>query len=142
MKMKGISPLIAVITLIAFTLVVSGIFYSWILQFTQSQREEFQLCSRAEIMVRDAYYSPETGNINLVVYNTGRAPLSGFVVIVSSSGGKDPEVIRDFTGKEVASEGIGLFPVEYKDGMESMTVQSAECKNAQDMINIYDVEGL
>lgn len=140
--MKGISPLIAVIMLIAFALVVSGIFYSWVFQFTQSHREELQICSKAKIAVQDSYYNNATGNINIMVYNTGTVSLKGFVVLVSSTGANDPRVIRDFLDKDIDAEDIGLLPVPYDANIESIAIQSIECKNAQDMVKIYDVEGL
>lgn len=140
--MKGISPLIAVIMLIAFVLVVSGIFYSWVSQFTYSQRGEFQLCSKANIVIQKAYYNPGTGNINIVVYNKGDVPLTGFTVLMSPKGGGDPEVNRDFLDKEIPESDIGLFPVDYDPAIDTMVVQSVECKNAQDMIRIFDVEGI
>lgn len=139
--MKGISPLIAVIMLIAFVLVVSGIFYSWVSQFTYSQREEFQMCSRARIVVHDAYYNQGTGNINIVVYNTGDVLLKGFTVLVSSGEARAPEVVK-FLEKEIQAKDIGLFTVEHNEDIDSMVVQSVECKSVQDMIRIYDVEGL
>ena len=139
--MKGISPLIAVIMLIAFVLVVSGIFYSWVSQFAYTHREEFQACSRATIVLQHAYYNPSTNNINIVVYNTGDVPLKGFTVLVTPKEGNTPEVKR-FLDKEIGFKDIGLFPVEYNVNIDGMVVQSVECKSAQDMIKIYDVSGL
>jgi flagellin-like protein len=138
--MKGISPLIATIMLIAFALVVSGIFYGWVSQFAYSQREEFQICSRAQIVLQKAYYNPESGNINIIIYNTGDVPLKGFTLLISRD--KTYETNRDFLQREIAPTEIGLFPVAYSSGMKSIVVQSVECKNAQDMVGLYDVEGI
>jgi flagellin-like protein len=138
--MRGISPLIATIMLIAFSLVVSGIFYAWISQFSYSEREEFQVCSKAQIILQKAYYNAESGNINLVVYNTGSVPLTGFVVLISSE--QETKTNKDFLKKKVEANDIGLFPVRQETGIKSMVVQSVECRNAQDMVSVYDVEGL
>jgi flagellin-like protein len=141
-EVKGVSPLIAVIMLIAFTLVVSGIVFSWISQFTYGQREQFQVCSKARIVTQNAYYNPVTGNVNVVVYNTGDVPLKGFSVIVTHTDSSKPESMRDFLEKEIEAQEVGLFPIPYMPNIGSIVVQALECKNAQDMINIYDVDGL
>jgi len=125
--------------LIAFALVVSGIFYSWVSQFSYSQREEFQFCSKAQITMQKAYYSNETGNINMMVYNAGSVPLKGFTVIISK---EKTTSTSNFAGKEIESRETGLFPVKYEKDIRTIVVQSVECKNAQDMITVYDVEGL
>jgi flagellin-like protein len=138
--MRGISPLIATIMLIAFVLVVSGIFYGWVSQFTYSEREEFQKCSKAQILTQRAYYSEDAESINIVVQNTGSVPLKGFTALVSTE--RSVSADNSFSAKEVVPGGIGLFPVKYESGIRTLVVQSVECRNAQDMISVYDVEGL
>jgi len=138
--MKGISPLVAIIMLIAFSLAVSGMLFSWVYQFTYSQREELQICSSAQISLNKAYYNPQTGNINMVVYNTGGIPLTGFVVLVTKE--KTTETARDFSTREILLGDVGLFPISYSDDIRTVVVQSTQCRNAQDMISIYDVDGL
>jgi flagellin-like protein len=138
--MRGISPLVATIMLIAFALAVSGMFFSWISQFAYSSREELQSCARAQISIQKAYYNPDTQNINIVAYNTGNVPLTGFAVLVSSD--KTTRAVREFASKVVNENDIGLFPVKYDEGTKSIVVQSVQCRNAQDMVSIYDVEGL
>lgn len=140
--MKGISPLIAVIMLIAFVLVVSGIFYSWVSQFTYSHREEFQMCSKAKISLQNAYYNEDTGNITVTIYNSGDVPLNGFTVITTLGADKKPEVNRNFLEKEIQAKEIEVFPLVYNQDTESILFQSVECKNVQELIKIYDVEGL
>jgi flagellin-like protein len=139
--MKGISPLIAVIFLIAFVLVMSGIFYTWLWQFSFQQREEFQLCSQASILLARAHYNDDTGNVNLVVHNTGRVDLTGFsVLVINDNGSVTPN--KDFLGKELKKNDIGTFTIGFNQNMKEFVVQAIECKNAQDMITKYDVEGL
>ncbi len=140
--MKGISPLIAVIMLIAFVLVVSGIFYSWISQFTYSHREEFQMCSKARITLQNAYYTEGTGNITVTIYNSGDVPLNGFTVITTLKGDEKPEVNRNFLEKEIQAKEIGAFTLAYNQDSESILFQSVECKNVQEIVKIYDIGGL
>lgn len=126
--------------LIAFALAVSGMLFSWIYQFIYGQREELQFCSSAQISLNRAYYNPQTGNINMIVYNTGGIPLTGFVVLVTKE--KTTETARDFSAREILSGNVGLFPISYSDDIRTVVVQSIQCRNAQDMIGIYNVEGL
>ncbi len=139
--MKGVSPLIAVIMLIAFVLIVAGIFYTWVSQFTYMQREEIQFCARASILLQRAYYNVNTDQVNLIVYNTGDVPLKGFNILLSSRGG-DVQINKDFLGREIKARDIGILPVDFSSDLKEIVVQSIECKGAQDMVNIYDVEGL
>jgi len=125
--------------LIALALAVSGIFFSWLSQFTQSHREEFQKCAGAHIAIK-AYYSPDTGSIGLAVYNAGDIPLTGFSVIVSYPG--TVEAIKDFVTREIMKEDTEILQVKYNGSIKTITVQSVECRNAQDMVDIHDVSGL
>ena len=99
------------------------------------------MCSRASIILESAYYNQNTGNVHLLVRNSGDVPLKGFTVLLSSRGSRQPEILR-FLEKEIGSGEMGIFQVGYEEGVDSMVVQSVECKNAQDMIWIRDVEGL
>jgi len=140
--MKGISPLIAVIMLVAFVLIVSGIVISWGISFTQSKRSEVQLCSRAQILLDMAYYNQNTGNINLVVQNTGKVPLSGFTVLLSYANGTVTSSGQKYDDYEIQPDDISIFPTSFGAGLEEAVVQSKQCKGAQDMVIVYDIEGL
>ena len=138
--MKAISPLVAVIMLVAFVLVVAGLVFSWLSNFVTTQREEFQFCSKAGITVQKAYYNEETNNINIVVYNTGKVPLTGFTLLVTYKGNKLNTV--KYPDKIIEAKDIGLFAVPYEEGVTDIVIQSLQCRGAQDMILIYDVEGI
>jgi len=68
---KGISPLIAVLMLIAFTLVVAGIVASYATQFAVSQRSLIEFCTGARVIVHSAVYSQSTGHTTVNVFNFG-----------------------------------------------------------------------
>ena len=139
--LKGVSPLIAVIMLIAFVLVVSGIFYSWVSQFAYTQREEMQYCSRASLLLQSAYYNVNTNQINLVTLNTGDVPLEGFSILMSFRNGS-VSVNKDYFGREIQPRDAGILSVNLPPNMREVVVQSIQCKGAQDMININNVDGL
>ena len=73
--LKGISPLVAEIMLIAFTLIVAGILAGWATQFAQSQRRAVEFCADARLLLRSGDYNSATDTLTLVAYNYGRVPL-------------------------------------------------------------------
>jgi flagellin-like protein len=140
--MRGISPLIAVIMLVAFALIVSGIVISWGIGFTESKRSEVQLCSKAQILLERAYYNQNTGNINLVVHNTGKVPLTGFTVLISYTNGTVTSSGNQYKDYEIQPDDISIFPTDFGAGLKEAVVQSKQCKGAQDMVIVYDIQGL
>jgi len=65
---KGISPLIAVIMLIAFTMIVAGILAGWATTFVTQQREELQFCARAQLLIQNANYNATTNNLTVALF--------------------------------------------------------------------------
>ena len=56
-KSKGISPLVAVIMLIAFTMIVAGILAGWATRFASEQRATLEKCVRANLIVKKAIFT-------------------------------------------------------------------------------------
>ena len=90
MSRKGISPLIAAILLIAFTITVATFLASWSTTFAREQTEEFSRageeissnCQSANLQVETAVYDDVDGKIMAVVWNMGKTELSGFEFLV------------------------------------------------------------
>lgn len=140
--MKGVSPLISVIMLIGFALVVSGLVISWGTGFTETKRSEIQLCSKAQIVLERAYYSHDTGKINLVVRNTGKVPLTGFTVLLSYENGTVASSGDEYADYEIQPDEISIIPTGFGAGLKEAVIQSKQCKGARDMITRYDIDGL
>ena len=77
--MKGISPLVATVLLIAFTVGVGGIISVWITGFTQtsskivSNEGEKQItCSNGAIDISNLKYCSAIGNMSGLIKNNGR----------------------------------------------------------------------
>ncbi len=140
--MKGVSPLISVIMLIAFALVVSGLVITWGIGFTESRRSELQFCSKAQILLERAYYNTATGNINLVMRNTGKVPLTGFTVLLSYENGTVTSSANQYKDYKAQPDDISIFPTGFGSGLKEAVIQSKECKSAQDMVIRYDIDGL
>lgn len=138
--MKGISPLIAVIMLIAFTMIVAGILAGWATQFVQTQRSELQFCSKAQILIQRAYFDSGSSNLNLAVYNTGSVPLSGFSVIMTYS--NQTITTAKFENTTINYQEIGTIAVPIDNTLSEVVVQSLQCRGAQDLVGRYYIQGL
>lgn len=87
MKRKGISPLIAAVLLIAFTMAVAAILTAWVTSFTQdttgqvgNESERLVSCSFASIDIYDAVLSGSTLTVN--VANTGTRDLNNVTLVL------------------------------------------------------------
>ena len=144
---KGISPLIAVIMLIAFTMIVAGILAGWATTFVTQQREELQFCGRAQLLIQNANYNDTSKVLTIALFNTGDVPLLGFVArmtyenntVASDRIGLDATRIDKL---EIASQDIKTIRLGTADNLEKVVIQSLQCRGAQDMIGKYDIRGL
>ncbi len=143
--LKGISPLVATIMLIAFTLVVGGILAAWVSQFTTTQRTLTQRCAGASVILQRGSYNPASKNLTLVVNNYGNVDLT-FVPIILQGG-----ETRKLTDKiYVASGSIVTHNLtEIETTLEQVTIQSTDCEppcykclGAQDLLLNTDIRGL
>ena len=88
-KSKGISPLIAVVLLIAFVIAVGSILSGWFVSFTKERvaqakekGEEDITCSYANLYISGADWNNTLGKLSLTVENTGSEDLSDFRMVV------------------------------------------------------------
>jgi len=140
MMKKGISPLIATIMLIAFTMVVAGIIAGWATQFVTQSRSELQFCSKAQMLIQRAYYNNDTKTLTLALFNTGDVPLEGFAVRITYN--NETITSEKFEGLNISYQEIKTAVVLTDDTLKQIAVQSLQCRGAQDMINRYDVQGI
>ncbi len=91
MKRNGISPLIAAVLLIAFTMAVAAILTAWVTTFTQETTTEVgdkgqeQIeCSFAGLSIYDAVYTSSDDSLTVAIANTGTRDLSDGVSVVLS----------------------------------------------------------
>jgi flagellin-like protein len=140
MNRKGISPLVAVIMLIAITLIVSGILATWVTQIAQSQRGKLEYCMDASVLIQGARYDSGTQTLYLYIDNRGNVNLNFTAILTFSD---DTAPIKSST----------LFPVEAKkldtmtitsvpNTLREATIQSDECPGAQDLIQRRGIKGL
>lgn len=137
---KGISPLIAVIMLIAFTMIVAGILAGWATQFVTQSRSELQFCGRAQLLIQRAYYDDVTQDLTLNLFNTGDVPLRGFAVRLNYENGSVESI--KFESLNISYQDIETVTVLTDTTLQQVVVQSLQCRGAQDLIGRYDIQGL
>jgi len=127
---RGISPLVAVVMLIAFTLLVAGILGGLVTQFAQEQRAIMQYCTGARVLLLSGIYSGD--KVTLSIQNFGDVELTFSVLQTHKNGtvSKLPETIM-IGANEV--DQLVLDNMVISDIVE-LTVQSQECAGAQDLI--------
>lgn len=145
MGLKGISPLVAVIMLIAFTLVVAGILAGWAVQFSQDQTRNIQSCTDARVIIYSASFDQTSNSISLVVYNNGKIPLN-FNTLVSYTNGS-VEIVSDTLDITVEAGSVETFTIADSTGnsfgtLSEITVQADQCNGAQDFIQSRDIRDL
>lgn len=137
---KGISPLIAVIMLIAFTMIVAGILAGWATQFVTQSRSELQFCARAQLLIQRAYFENASNQLTLALFNTGDVPLSGFAVRLLYQ--NQSITSTKFESMNISYQDIKTVTLVTDDTLEQVIVQSLQCRGAQDMVGRYDIQGL
>jgi len=136
---KGISPLIAVIMLIAFTMIVAGILATWTTNFAQRQRVQIEFCTEAGAYIQGGTYDSGTNTLNLVVFNNGKVPLS-FIVLLTYKNGT---VTRASGTWNTTAGDVRTFTVSgVNSDLEQATIQSKECPGVQDLLYYYNIRGL
>ena len=146
--MKAISPMIAVILLIAFTVAIGGILSVWLSGLVSTQTSTVSSgsdkqikCAGSALRISEVRYpsSPTSGrgSVNVsVIYDTGTEVLSNISVEVSGKGIVDSATS---TGTVVPGEGRALtftanFPpdlVSARGLCQSNVPVVAECKSGQ-----------
>ncbi|MBU1977461.1 MAG: hypothetical protein KKA62_05920 [Nanoarchaeota archaeon] len=134
---KGVSPLIAVIMLIAVTMIVAGIVVTWAEQFASRQRTNIELCSEARAVVQGGSYN--AGTLNLIVQNTGKVDLTFSVFFTY----KNDSVSKYPNDLSLTAQNIDTFSFnEIGDNLQEVTVQSNECPGVQDLLQYFYIKGL
>jgi len=140
-KTKGISPLVAVIMLIAFTMIIAGILAGWATRFATEQRANLELCVRANMIIRSASYA--NSNVTLMLHNAGTVPLRGFNVQVTYDQDGPPLPSTWEIKEQLDSNTFQTFTHELTNTSVSyIEVRSVQCQGAYDMIPGYSIIGL
>lgn len=137
---KGISPLIAVILLIAFTMIVAGILAGWATQFVTQTRSELQFCAKSQLLIQRAYFDNTTKELTVALFNTGDVPLKGFAVRLTYQ--NESIVSVKLEEMNISYQDIKTVTLATDETLKQVVAQSLECRGAQDLITRYDIQGL
>ena len=149
--MKGISPLVAVVMLIAFTLIVAGMLAGFVTQLTESRQKESEICSTASVFLRRAVYDPAKNNLTLTTYNSGKVPLRMMTILTYSNETLHPGGIEIYDEKfDVENGKIKVFTVQnVTDDLIEVTIKSTkcdppcyECSAVQDFLSYTNIRGI
>ncbi|MCK5023693.1 MAG: hypothetical protein KAS04_05955 [Candidatus Aenigmarchaeota archaeon] len=82
MGMKGISPVIAAVLLIAITVTVGVLVSSWVTQWvtTKTSQTSSDCVTHTNYKIDSASFSTTTNNMTIIVTNTGLVELYGFEI--------------------------------------------------------------
>jgi flagellin-like protein len=153
--MKGVSPLVATILLIAITVAIGGIVSNWIFSFTSTsaqtvrQQTEIELiCSQGGISLSDVCYS--NNYISGYITNTGRIPLGSLVLTILYKNASIQNYYLSFAGGKVVAESSCCgnltllvdesytFNVSANENYDVIYI-STNCTKVMDEVNSYDV---
>ena len=103
---KGISPLIAAVLLVAFTVVVIGVVMVWGKNFFQETSEKQGIvskqkfdCSMIEITIRGVNYQSGSNDLFVSTENLKNLKIDGFIAKVEGNNGIEPvEILEDLPG--------------------------------------------
>ena len=145
---KGISPLVASIMLIAFTMVIAGILAGWATRFTQTQQREIQYCMDARAFIQGGSYTAINathGTLKLVVYNNGKVPLEFIVLLTYTNDAMHPDslIVRYKNNFNVSDGDVKTFTITpIENDLSEVTIQSQRCMGAQDLLQKEHIIGL
>ena len=138
-KRKGISPLISVILLIAFTMVVAGILAAWATQFVRVRQSEFVKCSDAGVLIQSSYYESASSKLFTNVFNNGKVSMEGFSMIITLDNGT---VISQGSNVTISAGSVQTFNISSPSNIKEVSIRSRQCQGAQDSIGKYYIQGI
>jgi len=126
MSNKGISPLIAAVLLIAFTMTIAGLMAAWAQSFVSGQTEELteqaresQQCTGANFNI-DSIKANST-HVSMVLYNGGGMELDDFNVFLTyenSTAGPELQVEKNVYGSKLPIGEMASFSVALNQSIE------------------------
>jgi flagellin-like protein len=135
---KAVSPLIAAVLLIAFTVAVGGIISLWLSSFTQTQSgmieksaEKTTKCAATSLQIREVRYG--SGRVNVtVIHATGSEGLRNLSVSVLGAGISNSSDVR-YTSADFTPGQVEAFSVIFAASPEWVTA-SAFCQSSYPII--------
>jgi len=135
---KGVSPLIAAVLLIAFTVSVSMIIMGWFSTFTRTATANISAttteaigCNAASINIEHVYDG------KIIVKNTGFKDLNVVGMIVNSTGGTCTSSSTPVTkGSVVALSLSSCYPADMTDADFDRAIVTTDCGGVDDVTKV------
>jgi hypothetical protein len=108
-------------------------------EFINQSKSVLQFCSKAQLMIQGAYYDSGTKELTLSLFNTGDFSLNGFDVKVIYQ--NESITSSKFENLNISNQTIKTVILIVDNTLKQITVQSLQCRGAQDLIGRYDIEG-
>jgi flagellin-like protein len=147
MKRKGISPLIAAVLLIAFTMAVAAILTAWVTTFTQETTSEVGesgseqiACSFAGLSIYDAVYTVDDDALTVAIANTGTRDLSDGVSVVLSyaDGSVESTNLTGLNTGEVQSVDFESLGISGRSELAEVRAASTGCPQVTDQQSNFE----
>jgi flagellin-like protein len=151
MMLKGVSPLVATIMLIAFTMIIAGIISLFATNLVQSTQTQIKTCSDAKAILYRAVYNTTSDDLTLTINNYGKVNLRFRAELAYSNSNLHPGGLAKVNAtSDVAAGQIGVWTLgNVTDDLTSVTIIStscdapcAECPGAQDVLMHNDIKGI
>jgi flagellin-like protein len=146
---KGISPLIAVIMLIAFTMIVAAILAVWAQNYAQAQTQQMQICIDSGLYIHTARWIPGVspdGELKVIAKNTGQHDLTFTVILEYENETRHPDIVEvvdeDGDGEVdtyniTVNEFRTITVSDVSDDLKEASIRSVLCGD----FGIYDMVG-
>lgn len=148
---KGISPLIAAVLLIAFTMAVAAILTAFVTQYTRdttgsvgNESQRLIECSQARITILSAVFNATQPSgagtsylwLNVTVENRAQGNLTGFTISAFDTadtfiGSKSFDSVT-IEGANIKKFNISNDTIEEDPALSEVRIRSQRCDNAQD----------
>jgi len=144
---KGISPLIAVIMLIAFTMIIAAILAVWAQHYAETQTSKMQMCLESGLYIHTCKWiagASPNGSLKTIVKNTGDHDLTFNIILEYENETRHPNIVYP-VGSSTNPTIYNISVNEYKtitlqdigDDLEEVTIRSILCGD----YGIYDTLG-
>ncbi|RLJ01379.1 MAG: hypothetical protein DRP11_04480 [Candidatus Aenigmatarchaeota archaeon] len=130
---KGISPLIAAVLLIAFTITVAAVLATWASSFVKTQTQTIEQsaeqteCTKANLRVEEAEWDQANSQLNVLVLNIGDVELSKFKIYIFTSATQFTEETPSNSDDVLAKGDYGSFSVPMSSEPVKIQVISDTC---------------
>jgi len=137
LMLKGISPLIATVLLIAFTMAIAGIMATWATSFVQAKITEVEnqsqaVCAGANLRASDAVLDSTTRLGTVIVENLGTVPLTnfkGYVYYEDATKNHDAGLSNSSIVLETGDAFTFTWQANY-DNPQRLRIAAGNCPNA------------